>query len=277
MESKPRVTLSRAALATKTHVMGIVNATPDSFSDGGEYNTIEKATAHGIKLVEEGADVLDVGGESTRPGAAIVDAEEEIRRVIPIIQSLAAKTNVPISIDTYKARVAEAAVKAGATVINDVWGGIEDPDILTVAANADAHYVLTHNRTTTNYADFTTDVLADLERQIEAALKAGVKDGHLILDPGIGFAKSPQQNMDMLRQLHTLCSWPYPVLLGTSRKSFIGQVLDLPVDQRLEGTGATVCYGVMQGVTMVRVHDVQAMSRMTKMMDALLGKGEQRG
>lgn len=261
----------------KTLIMGILNATPDSFSDGGKFNHIEKAIQHAKQMVEDGADIIDVGGESTRPGYATVEVEEEISRVVPVIKEISKVVNVPISIDTYKAETARQAVLAGAHIINDIWGAKKDPEIADVAANYDVPIILMHNRENLDYQDFIRDVLNDLYESISIAKKAGVKDERIILDPGIGFAKDLRQNIEMMKNLDKLVGLGYPVLLGTSRKSMIGQVMNLPVDERMEATGATVCYGLEKGCQMMRVHDVKEISRMTKMMDVLVGKGELNG
>jgi len=260
--------------AEKTLIMGILNVTPDSFSDGGRYDRLQNATVHARQMVADGADILDIGGESTRPGHEPVSAEEELGRVIPAIEAITQEIKVPISIDTYKAVVAEQAVKAGAAIINDVWGAKADPEIADVAAETGVPIILMHNRDNRDYQNFIRDVLNDLYESIMIAKKAGVADSQIILDPGIGFAKDLAQNLEMMRHLDTLVSLGYPVLLGTSRKSMIGNVLDLPVTERMEGTGATVCYGIQKGCQIVRIHDVKEMHRMARMMDAMMGKGE---
>lgn len=261
----------------KTLIMGILNVTPDSFSDGGKYNDTEAAVRHAIQMVEDGADLIDIGGESTRPGHKPISEEEEIERVIPVIEAVSKAVQVPISIDTYKGRVAELAIKAGAHIINDIWGAKKDPEMAQIAAKYQVPIVLMHNRKERNYHVFIRDVLNDIYESIQIVKKAGVKDEKIILDPGIGFAKDVNQNLEMMRNLDKLVQLGYPVLLGTSRKSMIGHVLDLPVDERMEGTGATVCYGISKGCQIIRVHDVKEMSRMAKMMDALMGKGEYSG
>ncbi|MGM0754423.1 MAG: dihydropteroate synthase [Bacillota bacterium] len=256
----------------KTLIMGILNITPDSFSDGGSFNELNRAVEHAKEMVEMGADIIDIGGESTRPGHQIVAAEEEISRVVPIIEAISREVNVPISIDTYKAETARKALEAGASIINDVWGAKKDPEMAQVAAETGAPIILMHNRDNLEYNHFVRDAIQDLQESIFLVKEAGVKDDQIILDPGIGFAKTIQLNIDMMRHLEVLVSLGYPVLLGTSRKSMIGHVLDLPVEERLEGTGATVCYGIQKGCHIVRVHDVKEMARMAKMMDALVGK-----
>lgn len=261
----------------KTIVMGILNATPDSFSDGGSFNKMDEAVKRAIEMVEEGADIIDIGGESTRPGAKFIPAEEEIERVVPVIRAISKEVDVPISIDTYKADVAREALAAGAHIINDVWGAKADANMKRVAAETKAPIILMHNREDRNYQSFFRDVINDLYESISLVKDAGVSDEQIILDPGIGFAKDIKLNLEMMRHLHKLVAIGYPVLLGTSRKSMIGTVLDLPVHERMEGTGATVCYGIQQGCQFVRVHDVKEISRMAKMMDAMMGKGEYDG
>nr|WP_279665561.1 dihydropteroate synthase [Ectobacillus ponti] len=259
-------------ITTQTAVMGILNATPDSFSDGGNYNEVETAVRHAKEMVAQGAHIIDIGGESTRPGFAPVTAEEELQRVIPVIRAISQEVQVPISIDTYKAEVARQAIEAGAHIINDIWGGKADPLMVEVAASYDVPIVLMHNRRDRNYRSLMADMIADLYESVKLAKAAGVADHNIILDPGVGFAKTPEQNLEVMRQLEDLTVLGYPILLGTSRKSFIGQVLDLPVGERMEGTGATVCLGIQKGCDIVRVHDVLEISRMAKMMDAMLGK-----
>jgi dihydropteroate synthase len=261
----------------KTLIMGILNATPDSFSDGGRFNQIEIAVERAVELVGQGADIIDIGGESTRPGHVEVSIEEELERVVPIIQAISAAVKVPISIDTYKAEVAEQALKAGAHIINDVWGGKADIRMAEVAGNYQVPIILMHNRNDRNYGHFYRDVMNDLFESITMMKAAGVKDDNIILDPGIGFAKNLTENIQMMRELDKLVAIGYPVLLGTSRKTMIGQVLDLPISERMEGTGATVCYGIQKGCQIVRVHDVKEISRMATMMDALIGKGLKNG
>ncbi|MEC2073587.1 dihydropteroate synthase [Alkalihalophilus marmarensis] len=251
--------------------MGILNATPDSFSDGGKYNDVEAAKRRALEMIEQGADIIDIGGESTRPGFEKVEADEELARVIPVIEAVRGVTDVPISIDTYKADVAREAIKAGATIINDVWGAKADPLMAQVAADTGVEIILMHNRDNTEYTDLLLDMKQDIEESIALCHQAGVKDEKIILDPGIGFAKTYEQNLEVMRRLDEFTALGYPVLLGTSKKRFIAKTLDLPVDERVEGTGATVCLGIAKGCEIVRVHDVLEMSRMAKMMDAMLG------
>jgi len=261
----------------KTIIMGILNVNPDSFSDGGKYNGVERALEHALKLVEDGADIIDIGGESTRPGYTEISVEEELERVVPIIQLLSKEVDVPLSIDTYKGEVARQALKAGAHLINDIWGAKRDRRMAEIAAEFGAPIVLMHNRENVPYQTFLEDAFSDLKESIDLALNAGVSKDNIILDPGIGFAKNLNQNLEMMRGLDQLVDFGYPVLLGTSRKSLIGKVSDLPVSERLEGTGATVCYGIQKGCQIIRVHDVKEMTRMARMMDALMGKGEYSG
>ncbi|MED3625268.1 dihydropteroate synthase [Neobacillus thermocopriae] len=258
----------------KTIIMGILNATPDSFSDGGKYNRVDLAVERAKEMVANGADIIDIGGESTRPGFEPVSVEEELKRVIPIIEAVSKHVQVPISIDTYKAETARRAIEAGAHIINDVWGAKADDQMGAVAAKYNVPIILMHNRKDRNYSFFIRDVLNDLYESIAIVKKAGVKDENIILDPGIGFAKDYQENLLMMQNLDKLVMLGYPVLLGTSRKSMIGQALNLPVHERMEGTGATVCYGIQKGCQIIRIHDVKEMSRMAKMMDALNGKGD---
>ncbi|MBS4175749.1 dihydropteroate synthase [Bacillus sp. FJAT-49736] len=261
----------------KTMIMGILNVTPDSFSDGGKFIDSEKALLHAKEMVSDGADIIDIGGESTRPGHDPVSAEEEIMRIVPIIETLVKELEIPVSVDTYKAKTAKKALEAGAHIINDVWGAKKDPEIANVAAEHDVPIILMHNRENRNYTNFIRDVLSDIYESISIAKKAGVKDENIILDPGIGFAKDVKENIEMMKNLDKLVGLGYPVLLATSRKSMIGQILNLPVEERMGGTGATICYGIEKGCHLVRVHDVKEMSRMARMMDVLVGKGEYHG
>lgn len=257
----------------ETFVMGILNVTPDSFSDGGKYYHIEAAVAQAKKMVANGAKIIDVGGESTRPGYERISDEEEITRIVPVIKALLAEVPAIISVDTYKASVARAAVEAGAHIINDIWGAKSEPEIAQVAAELNVPIILMHNRENTEYGtDFWATAKADLEESISIAHKAGVPDAHIILDPGIGFAKTTAQNITMMQHLAELVAMGYPVLLATSRKSMIGNVLKLPVEERVEGTSATVVYGIEKGCHMIRVHDVKEMARASYMADVLVGK-----
>lgn len=257
----------------ETFVMGILNITPDSFSDGGKYNNVEAAVVQAKKMVADGAKIIDVGGESTRPGYERISDEDEIARIVPVIQALAKEVKAIISVDTYKANVARAAIEAGAHIINDIWGAKAEPEIAQVAADLHVPIILMHNRENMDYGvDFWASAKADLEKSIAIAQQAGVPEHHIILDPGIGFAKNTEQNIAMMQHLKDLVAMGYPVLLATSRKSMIGNVLNLPVGERLEGTAATVVYGIEKGCHMIRVHDVKEMTRATHMTDVLVGK-----
>ena len=258
------------SFAEETVVMGILNVTPDSFSDGGRYNEIEAAVAHAKEMIQQGAKIIDVGGESTRPGHAPVSEAEEIERVIPIVRALKEQLDCVISVDTYKAEVAKQAIEAGASIINDVWGAKREPRIAEVAKAYDVPIILMHNRVDPTYGDRFDEVyFEDLKESIAIAKEAGVADENIWLDPGVGFAKTQEQNIRAMQLMPELATWGYPILLGTSRKSLIGYVLDVPVEERLEGSLATVSYGVMNGAHLVRVHDVLETVRTTKMMDAL--------
>ncbi|WP_338752572.1 dihydropteroate synthase [Bacillus sp. FJAT-52991] len=257
----------------KTYIMGILNATPDSFSDGGLFHLVDNAVTHAKEMVASGADLIDIGGESTRPGHVPVPLEQELERVLPVIKAVASEMPVPLSIDTYKAETARQSIEAGAHIINDVWGAKKDPEIAAVAAEKKVPIILMHNREQMDYGVFIRDVLADLYESINIAVKAGVEKDQIILDPGIGFAKTMDQNLEMLSQLDKVAALGFPVLLGTSRKRIIGHILDLPAEERMEGTGATCCFGIQKGCGILRVHDVKPISRMAKMMDALIGKG----
>ncbi|MEG2353486.1 MAG: dihydropteroate synthase [Clostridium sp.] len=258
------------ALGKETYVMGILNVTPDSFSDGGRFNSIEKAIEQAKIMVQEGATIIDIGGESTRPNHRVINEEDEIKRVIPIIKALKKVIDVPISIDTYKGRVAEEAIKAGASFINDVWGFKKDPYMAEVAANYQVPCCLMHNRENKEYENFMEEVIRDLKESIEIALRAGVKKENIILDPGVGFAKDLEQNIMVVNELHKITAMGYPVILATSRKSMIGLSLDLPVGERVEGTIATTVIGIMKGCDFVRVHDVLQNKRAAKMTDIIL-------
>ncbi|MFC3882092.1 dihydropteroate synthase [Bacillus songklensis] len=260
--------------SSKTLIMGILNATPDSFSDGGKYNRVEEAIEHARKMVEDGADIIDIGGESTRPGAKKVSLEEELQRVIPVVSQVSQYVKAPISVDTYKAEVARQAIEAGAHIINDVWGAKADPKMAEVAAFYDVPIILMHNRENHNYENLISDMLTDLYESIKIVKAAGVKDEQIILDPGVGFAKGFEENLEVMQNLDRFTTLGYPVLLGTSRKKMIGHVLDLPPQERGEGTAATVCLGITKGIHLTRVHDVKLIARTAKMMDVLVGKGE---
>ncbi|MUV38047.1 Dihydropteroate synthase [Lentibacillus sp. JNUCC-1] len=237
----------------------------------GTYVTLEKAVSHAMRMEQEGADMIDIGGESTRPGHAPVTGAEEIERVVPVIEAItAANLNTPISVDTYKAETARRALLAGASVINDVWGAKRDPEIVSVAKDFDVPIILMHNRTNKNYTHLISDMQRDLHESIDIAIKAGVPERNIMLDPGIGFAKTQADNLVVLNNLDHLTTMGYPVLLGASRKSFIGTILETTPNERDIGTGATTCLGISKGVHMVRVHDVKLHVQLARMMDAMM-------
>ena len=257
-------------IGRKTYVMGILNVTPDSFSDGGSYSSVEAAVKKAHEMVLDGADIIDIGGESTRPGFVPVDADEEIRRVTPVISHLKSELNVPVSVDTTKAAVAKKSLEAGADIINDIWGLQKDPDMAIIVAEYDAGVVLMHNGDEAVCGDIMGDMNSFLRESIRIAQKAGIPDQNITIDPGVGFNKTLEQNLEVMRRLKELRSTGFPVLLGTSRKSMIGNVLELPVNERLEGTAATVALGIANGVDFIRVHDVKEMVRVCKMTDAMV-------
>ncbi len=271
-----------------TYVMGILNVTPDSFSDGGKWNDRDRALRHVEEMLAEGADIIDIGGESTRPGHTFVPEEEEIARVVPIIEAVKAAFDVPVSLDTYKSRVASAGIAAGADLINDVWGlkyghwfekGMDMPEagaageggsaMARVIAASGLPCCLMHNRRDTDYRDFVSDVVRDLEETLGLAAEAGIPRERIILDPGVGFAKSYEQNLEIIRRMDALGALGCPLLLGCSRKSVIGLTLDLPADQRLEGTLVTTVAAVCHGAMFVRVHDVKENVRAVRMAEAV--------
>ncbi len=258
-------------IGERTYIMGILNFTPDSFSDGGIFNNIDVAINHVKKMIDDGADIIDVGGESTRPGYTLISDEEEISRIVPIIKAIKESFDIPISIDTYKARVAEKALEAGADLINDIWGFKKEEDMAKVAAKYNVPCCLMHNRDNEVYKNLMEDIFDDLRESIKIAKEAGVKDENIILDPGIGFAKSYEQNLETMNNLERFKELGYPILLGTSRKRMIGLTLDLPVEERVEGTVATTVVGIMKDACdFVRVHDVLENSRAAKMTDAIV-------
>lgn len=258
----------------ETFVMGILNVTPDSFSDGGKFNSIDMAIQHAKEMVADGAKIIDIGGESTRPGYTRISNEEEIARVVPVIKALLKEVPAILSIDTYKSAVARAAVEAGAHMINDIWGAKADPEIAKVAAEYNVPIILMHNRKDVPYTNYFEDYMDDFKKSLNIVKQAGVPDEHIILDPGIGFVKNLQQSIETMQRLEELVEIGYPVLLATSRKRMIGTILNLPLEERIEGTAATCAYGVMKGCHIVRVHDVKEVARTVKMIDALMGKFE---
>ena len=274
---------------TKTYVMGILNVTPDRFSGDGilqRDDQIAAAVAQAQQFAADGADIIDIGGESTRPGSTPVTEAEELARVIPVIEAVRAVISLPISVDTYRANVAEAALAAGASWINDVWGFRMDSHIAQVAAEANCPVVLMHNRSKPKdvaqeerlggryvgivYNDLIEDIKRELGESVALARQAGVKEENIILDPGVGFGKTVAQNLQLVNQLDQFKTMGFPILLGTSRKSFIGYTLDLPPEERLEGTAATVAIGIDRGADIVRVHDVKSIVRLAKMTDAII-------
>ena len=259
-------------VANRTYIMGILNVTPDSFSDGGKWNSMDNALRHAEAMIAEGADILDVGGESTRPGHTPVSAEEEAARVLPVIEALNSHFDVPISVDTFKASVAEVSLQAGADLVNDVWGLKYDPQMASVIAKYNAACCLMHNKEKAEYNNFLVDMLAETQECVNIARRAGISDEKIILDPGIGFGKTYEMNLEAMNHLELFQHLGFPVLLGTSRKSMIGLALDLPVDQRVEGTIATSVIGVMKGCAFVRVHDVKENKRAVQMTEAILGR-----
>lgn len=260
------------AITGHTYIMGILNVTPDSFSDGGKFNQIDAALKHAEEMIRDGADVIDIGGESTRPGYTKISDEEEIDRVVPVIEAVKKEFGIPISVDTYKSRVAEAAAQAGADLINDIWGLKYDPHMAEVIAKSGLACCLMHNRDNTEYRNFMEDVKQDLRETIVLAKAAGIADDKIILDPGVGFAKSYENNLEVIRRLKEFNELKYPVLLGTSRKSVIGLTLDLPAAERVEGTIVTTVMAVEAGCMFVRVHDVKENHRAIQMAEAILDR-----
>lgn len=257
----------------RTYVMGILNVTPDSFSDGGRWNDRDRALKHVEDMQREGADIVDVGGESTRPGYTLISDQEEIERTAPVIEAIKSRFDIPVSLDTYKSRVAEAGIAAGADLINDIWGLKYDGHMAEVIAKSGLPCCLMHNRREAAYGDFLQDVAADLKETLHLAEIAGIAEDKIILDPGVGFGKTYEHNLKIIGALDKLQVFGYPVLLGCSRKSVIGLTLDLPADERLEGTLATTVIGVMKGCSFVRVHDVKENVRAVRMTEAVLYGG----
>ena len=254
----------------RTYVMGIINLTPDSFSGDGLGSDVSAAVEQALRFEAEGADFIDVGAESTRPGHESITAEEELERLMPALEAIVSRVNLPVSVDTGKAVVARNAAAAGAAIINDQWGLKSEPEIAVAAAETGAGLILMHNQKGRHYDDLIPDVASGLSASAGVALEAGVPKGNIVLDPGIGFGKTPDHNLEVLNRLREFTSLGYPLLLGTSRKSTIGMVLDLPVEERVEGTAATVALAVAGGVDIVRVHDVRHMVRVCRMSDAVV-------
>ncbi len=263
-------------LGKRTLIMGILNVTPDSFSDGGLYNRLDKALDHAEKMVEDGADIIDIGGESSRPGSEPVPENIELERILPVIEKLAKKVNVPLSIDTYKASVARRALDAGACLVNDI-SALEDPNMADVLAEYNVPIVLMHKQGTPrdmqvnpSYNSLIPEIIGYLKSRIQIALDRGIQSDQIIIDPGIGFGKTTEHNLEILRKLKEFKSLNKPILIGTSRKSFIGKILDLPIEDRLEGTAATVAIAIANGADIIRVHDVKEMKRVALMTDAIV-------
>lgn len=256
-----------------TYIMGILNVTPDSFSDGGNFNSIDQALRHTEEMIRDGADIIDVGGESTRLGYTLIPDDDEIERVCPVIEKIKENFDIPVSVDTYKHKVAEAAVKIGADLINDIWGfRYDNGEMAALAAKYSMPVCLMHNRKDTDYTDFLSDVTDDLAECIKIARNAGLSDDLIMIDPGIGFAKSLEQNLMLTQNLEVLDKLGFPILLGTSRKSMIGLSLNLPVTERLEGTLVTTVLAAQKNCLFVRVHDVKENKRAVTMTEKLMGK-----
>lgn len=278
MTSQMKIGSRDFMLNRHTYVMGILNVTPDSFSDGGKYNEIEAALCRTEEMLAEGADIIDVGGESTRPGYKMLSEEEEIQRIVPVIEAIKKNFDVPVSLDTYKSEVALEGIKAGADLINDIWGLKYDKTMAGIIAKSGLPCCLMHNRKDNQYQNFMQDVAADLADTLYLAEKAGIAGDRIILDPGVGFAKTRENNLEVIQGLEELKVLGYPLLLGTSRKSVIGLTLNLPAEERVEGTLVTTVFAVMKGCSFVRVHDIKENVRAIRMAEAILesGRGEYR-
>ena len=255
-----------------TYIMGILNVTPDSFSDGGNYNSMDRALFRVEEMLKEGMDILDVGGESTRPGYEKISIQEEIERTAHVIEMIKQKFAIPVSLDTYKSEVAYAGIKAGADMINDIWGFLYDETMAKVIADSKVACCLMHNRKEAVYHNFFEDVMTDLQKILDIAHGAGIQEDHIILDPGVGFGKTYEHNLEILRRVGEVKKLGYPILLGTSRKSVIGLTLDLPVEERINGTLATSAYGVLQGCSFLRVHDIKENKEVVKMLEAIIAR-----
>ena len=251
------------------YIMAILNVTPDSFSDGGRYNALDAALKHTEDMIAQGADIIDIGGESTRPGYTMISDEEEIERVVPVIEAVKKRFDIPISLDTYKSRVAQAGIEAGADLINDIWGFKYDENMAKVVSDNQVACCLMHNRKNTDYTDYVKNVTDDLKESVDIAVNAGVSKDKIMIDPGVGFAKSYEQNLEIIRELDRLKILGYPILLGTSKKSVIGLTLNVPADERVAGTVATTVIGAMKGAAFFRVHNVAENLQAIKMVDAI--------
>ena len=259
-------------IENKTYIMGILNVTPDSFSDGGKFNNLDAALRQTEKMLEEGADIIDVGGESTRPGHSVITDEEEILRIIPVIKNIKKNFDVPVSVDTYKSGVAKSALDVGADLINDIWGFKYDPRMAELTKSYNAVCCLMHNRDNINYDNFIEDVLCDLQKSVDIALNAGILKDKIIVDPGVGFGKTYKNNIEVINKIERLKELGFPILLAVSRKSVIGTALNLPVEERLEGTLAITVFSVLKGCAFVRVHDVKENKRVITMTEKLIGR-----
>ena len=255
---------------SRTHIMGILNITPDSFSDGGQYNNVDAALIHALRMIDEGADIIDVGGESTRPGYIQISEQEEIERICPVIERIKRETDVPVSLDTYKSKVASAGISAGVDLINDIWGLKYDSDMGRIIAKAGIPCCLMHNRDNLAYTSFLRDVKAEIHESVKIAMNAGILRQNISLDPGVGFGKTYEQNLMVLKHLSEFVDLGYPVLLGTSRKSVIGLTLDLPKNERVEGTITTSVLAGLNRCMFVRVHDVKENYRALKMLETIM-------
>lgn len=256
----------------KCYIMGILNVTPDSFSDGGKWDSLDKALRHTEEMIAEGADIIDIGGESTRPGHVQITEQEEIDRVVPVIEAVRSRFDIPISVDTYKSKVARPAIQAGADLLNDIWGLKYDPAMAKVVADTKVACCLMHNREKAEYKDFMKEFLQDLGASVKIAEEAGIAEDKIILDPGVGFGKTYEMNLEVIREISQMHQYGYPVLLGTSNKSVIGNALDLPTGERLEGTLATTVIGVLNHCAFVRVHQVRENRRVIQMTEAIMGR-----
>ena len=263
---------------SNTLIMGILNVTPDSFSDGGKFDNPKQAASHATKMIEDGADIIDIGGESTRPGAEPVSIDEELNRTIPVIEAIRDQSDCIISIDTYKSKVAESALDAGANMVNDISGLTFDEGMASLVAEKETPVVIMHIKglpldmqEDPHYDDLIREVKEYFTAQITKAKEAGISDAHIILDPGIGFGKRLEDNFELIRELKQICAMEYPILIGPSRKSFIGTVLNLPITERLEGTLASITAGVMNGARIVRVHDIMAVRRTIAITEKIMG------
>ena len=254
----------------RTYVMGIINVSPDSFSGDGFDCNIQGVIDQGLRFQTEGADILDLGAQSTRPGYQEITDDEELRRLMPALEGLIDTVDIPISVDTHKPVIAKAAIETGASMINDIWGLKYNPDIALISAEYETPIVMMHNQSTTDYSDLIPNMLESLNSSINLALQSGVAKRNIIIDPGIGFGKTPDQNLEIIKRLKEFLTLGYPILIGTSRKSTIGYILDAPPDQRIEGTASTIALSIAEGVDIIRVHDVKEMVKVSRMTDAIV-------